>query len=125
MDTLYQIKYRYRTGDSFNTRNDEDTLEFEWKDINLAKDALRRIKEHYIWYHDMEKAYTSRKKDIPRPVWHEEKFGQFDDYNQYLLVFKLDNNNDVQFHAPWCGYFEELYGAEIVVTGDTDMKFEF
>ena len=46
----YKIKYSYRTGDSFNTSEGEDTLEYVWTDLDVAKEALKRIKEHYKWY---------------------------------------------------------------------------
>jgi hypothetical protein len=41
----------------------------------------------------------------------------------YLLNIPMDNGEEVQFWAPWCGYFEELYGARIIL-GGRDLNFE-
>ena len=47
----YRIKYSYDTGDSF--RNDPDNsalLEMVWEDLDVAKQNLQRIKDHYSQY---------------------------------------------------------------------------
>lgn len=41
----YKIKYFYKTGNSFHTEDKEDVLEFDWENIELAKEALKRINE--------------------------------------------------------------------------------
>lgn len=43
---------------------------------------------------------------------------------QYNLILKTDNGNDWQFMAPWCGYFERLEWAEVVVD-NSDMRVDF
>lgn len=51
---MYRIKYTYDTGDSFRTESGvESTLEFSWKNIEIAKANLTRIKEHYELYKEL------------------------------------------------------------------------
>lgn len=117
---LYKIKYSYQTGDSFHQEDQEDILEFEWSKLEIVKEALRRIGEHYKWFQSKE-SYIE--KELPQPKW----FNVDADHvtnEKYLINLPLDNGKEVQFFCPWCGYFETLYGAEIV-TEDSDMKIEF
>jgi len=46
-------------------------------------------------------------------------------YSIYCLKLKLDNGNDMQMSAHWCGYFETLHEAEIEMTNNNDMKISF
>lgn len=34
---MYKIKISYRTGDSFNSFDTEDTIELTWKNLEIAK----------------------------------------------------------------------------------------
>jgi len=118
---MYKIKYNYKTGDSFHTEDREELLEYEWKDLGVAKEALRRIKEHYAWYESIENSWID---DVERPGWHNIKLGSFihKDQEQELINIPMDSGEEVQFWPPWCGYFETLYGAQIVM-GGKDMEF--
>jgi len=125
METLYRIKYSYRTGDSFHSEDCVSTLEFEWRDLEKAKEALKRIKEHYAWYESKEN-YYGRKKELEKPAWHNVNSEHVQlSGEHYLINIEMDNGNEVQFWAPWCGYFEHLYGAEIVVDGEADDGMSF
>ena len=118
---MYQIKYNYRTGDSFSTSDKEATLEYEWKDLDVAKESLRRIEEHYKWYESIEQLFSEKTN---KPEWHNVNAnGVTEDMEHYLINIPADNGKEYQFWAPWCGYFETLYGAEIVI-GGKDMKIE-
>jgi hypothetical protein len=119
---MYKIKYSYRTGDSFHTEELENILEYEWEDLDIAKDSLKRIKEHYKWYEGIE-SHSRFSEKIPKPDWHNVN-SEHVSSEHYLLNIKMDNGKEVQFWPPWCGYFEALYGAEIISEGDNDMKFE-
>jgi hypothetical protein len=126
METIYRIKYSYYTGNSFGSEDREDVLEFEWKDLEKVKEALQRIKEHYAWYKSIEESRSSWRdvKELEKPTWHKLTGNYIDKYNEHnMLNLEMDNGNEVQFWAPWCGYFEGLYGAQIVVDGD-EMSFE-
>lgn len=43
----YRIKISYLTGNSLGSENATDYLELTWKDIDVAKENLIRIREHY------------------------------------------------------------------------------
>jgi hypothetical protein len=57
----YRIKYNYDTGDSFRQSPDNsDFLEMVWEDLEVAKQNLQRIKDHYSQYRDCN-SYSARK----------------------------------------------------------------
>ena len=117
---MYQIKYDYKTGNSFHTETREDLLEYEWEDLKVAKEALKRIREHYEWYQGIENVWSD---EVEKPEWHNIKPDSVSkDMEHCLINIPMDNGEEVQFWAPWCGYFETLYGAEIVI-GGKDMGF--
>ncbi len=125
METIYKIKYYYHTGDSFTSEDKENVLEFEWKNLDIVKECLKRIKEHYKWYENKEKSYHLKEDKIEKPEWHNVKVEKYMLSNQHcLLNLPMDNGNEIQFWPPWIGYFEMLYGAEIIMNSDNDMKFE-
>lgn len=115
---LYKIQYKYQTGDSFKTYDDEGMLEMVWKNLDNAKTALQRIKEHYAWYQYENRQSWSDAKEVSEPDWHKgEKY-------QFTLKVMLDNGKEIKFSAPWCGYFERLHSAEIIAD-DPDLRIEF
>lgn len=123
----YHIKCSYQTGDSFETEDAEVVLQMKWESLEAAKAALKRIEEHWRWYEYEEKrwCWESRNKEAPKqPKWHKELRQQWDGrpVSPAVLAVLLDNGKSVQFPAPWCGYFERLYGAKII-TSDDDMSF--
>jgi hypothetical protein len=75
--------------------------------IALQKTPLRE--EHYEWYRGKEHPYA---KEVPKPKWYKVNG---DHSEPHCINLKLDNGKDIQFWCPWCGYFERLYGAEILV----------
>ena len=115
---LYKIQYKYQTGDSNRTYDSEGVLEMEWKNLDNAKRALQRIKEHYEWYRYENRHSWSKEKEVSRPEWHtKEKY-------DFTVKVMLDNGKEVMFSAPWCGYFERLHNAEIVAD-DPEMRIQF
>lgn len=120
---MYRIKYEYRTGDSFHTEDREEILEYEWKNLDVVKECLKRIREHYKWYESIENHYAYRHEKVEKPAWHNIQKQDYIMGNEHCLInLPLDNGKEIQFWPPWCGYFEQLYGAEIVPC-DNDMKF--
>lgn len=117
----YKIKYSYKTGDSFHSHDVEDILDYEWENLDIAKEALKRIREHYKWYEYMEGARYEDK--VEKPKWFNVKSdGVDEDLIHHLINLPMDNWQEVQFWPPWCGYFEKLNGAEIVLDS-IDMSF--
>jgi hypothetical protein len=62
----YRIKYNYDTGDSFsNSPDNSDFLEMVWENIEVAKQNLQRIKDHYSQYRDCNSySYSKNKAEI-------------------------------------------------------------
>lgn len=139
---MYKIKYLYRTGDSFGSEDLEEYLDLTWENLDVAKKNLKAIKEHHTLYELVNNQYNRDKeweakvikfwedcqhKDWyvappdPRPV--KKLINEYVYETTYCLKLQADNGKFMQIHAPWCGYFETLYGAEIVEESP-DMKFE-
>jgi hypothetical protein len=100
----YKIEIYYSTGDSFHTEDRQDLLDGTWKDLEIAKENLSRIKEHYLWYSSIHN--YPYKQNVKKPEWHKGK--------EYSITLKTDDNKDYSYGAFWCGYFETLYDASIV-----------
>lgn len=55
----YRIKYNYDTGDSFQRfYGQEGHLELGWNSLNMAKENLKRIQEHYKMYQELENRWS-------------------------------------------------------------------
>jgi len=129
----YKIKISYKTGDSFNDYEREDNLELDWDDLSIAKANLQRINEHYQQYKSLNGYSTKSKsreqifKDNRKKDWFVgfERNGRTDDYMaEHCIILKTDGDADLQLSCFWCGYFESLRSAEIIID-NSDMKIEF
>lgn len=130
----YKIKYEYQTGGSFGSEDSDGILELGWNDLDIAKQNLKRIQEHYKYYEAKERIRgsfnTKWYKDelslidlieSTKPDWFVEK-NQYG-YEHHCIKLYADNGNVWQISCPWCGYFERLYSVEII-PNESDMKFE-
>lgn len=146
----YKIKIYYTTGDSYKSYECEDLLELSWENLDIAKENLLAIKEHYdgardysdysfekwveinkdkFWFVDRKKLYSiSRNQAIDER--HKDRFVGDCEYriDEYMakscIKFKTDDGNLMQIGCFWIGYFESLNKAEIVQ--DTEgMVIEF
>ncbi len=146
---MYKIKINYRTGDSFNSFDTEDTIELTWKNLEIAKQNLQYIREHYEMYKECDsyktvnqevfKKYLDKEWFVNNPrlfsisnkcaIEESKKIEGDYEYNpdeyfaRYCLKLKTDDEQFYQLHCFWCGYFETLYSASIEID-DSDMKFE-
>jgi len=118
---MYKIKVSYQTGDSFGTEDVEMTLDFDWTDINVVTQNLKRIKEHYEMYQEMAESYHApfkeMKKKYGKKDWFVDNNGNTWDpagTASRSLCLYLDDGAKFNYSCPWCGYFETLYGAEII-----------
>jgi hypothetical protein len=123
----YKIKYNYDTGDTFHTDEGcEDFLELTWDILDVAKQNLVRIREHYEQYRKLNSLSYSGKgktyKDITGENQSKDWFVK-DGYEHCLKLYG-DNGEVFQICAPWCGYFERLNWCEIEVD-NSDMKINF
>lgn len=125
---MYKIKYTYETGNSFGRETTSDILEFEFNNLELAQENLQRIKEHYEQYRETDGYMRRNANEIYEQNKNKDWFVETKNYyhSRSCLKLKLDNGKFVQFWAPWCGYFETLYSAEIVLPPiENKNKIEF
>lgn len=122
----YKIKYNYETSDSFTPAHDcVGYLEAIWTNLDIIKENLQRIREHYEYYRKINSCYSSMsvkeikafKKECAKKNWFVKEW-------EDSLKLKADNGVDFQISAPWCGYFDRLIEAEIVAD-QSDMKISF
>lgn len=130
----YKIEYSYYTGSSFGSEDSTGVLELEWEDLQVAKNNLKRIQEHWKYYKAKNTASSSYSKTwvkdelkIVSTIEKEEpdwlvKPDQKNSYNYHSIILYTDNGKPWQFWCPWCGYFEGLYGAKII-NADSDLEF--
>lgn len=117
----YKIKYHYQTGDSFNTYEHTDYLDYYWDDLDIAKEALRRIEEHYPWARRFSRRHDGDYSTAPS--WWKVDGDRFWALEN-LINIPVTADKEVQFYCPWLGYFEYLHYAEIV-PDDTGMRITF
>lgn len=126
----YTIEVTYTTGNSFNSEEVTDNINLAWNDLELAKQCLKHIKEHYDLYCEFNQSGWSRDrkndeilKDADSRIWAR---GESDPYYLSDLYAECDDGDWRQVSTNmWCGYFETLHSAEIVTIGESDMKVVF
>lgn len=121
---MYRIEYTYNTGDSFGSNKETEVLEIEFPSLELAKKALKDIKDHYEFYRDSRGYHNYRK--TPGEVANNLEASKLkswyvNTYPENCLKVLIDEEKYYQFQAPWCGYFESLISAKII---DDDMEIE-
>jgi len=103
---------RYRTGDSFHTEDAEGTVELEWENLGVAREAMKRLEEHYHWRndHNFEPDIWER-----RPQWYKLLNDEFDERDaEYVVNLRMDDGTEHTLGVFWLGHFETLYSFEII-----------
>ena len=100
----YQIKYKYRTGNSLGSHPETDILELEFKNYDVAKANLIRIKEHYDFV-------TS--------------FAAYHSYYKAKEINPIDNNKDKDWLVKTNKYFAVLPDKDVNRHGHCIDKEEF
>lgn len=121
---MYQIKIHYQTGDSFRNEDREERIDFIFENLETAKENLRRIEEHYKMYQETGRNYHMPFKEIKKKYGSEpwfidistEKKPSVDPHFMcgYALNLVKDDGEEFRYSVFWTGYFEHLYGANIV-----------
>ena len=118
---MFKIKVKYRTGNSFDSYDEEEILEIEWESLDMAKRNLLHIQSHYNMYNKIS-SYLKPNDPQLNPyrdcIWF-----NIDSY-AHTMKFELDNGKLFQMLLPWIGYFANLYSAEIIFD-DNNLKIEF
>jgi hypothetical protein len=127
----YTININYDTGDSFHSEYDvNETLDISWENIEIAKENLKRIQDHYNF---VKKPYSYEyrgksnkeieeiKKNASKQPWFVSQ------YPEICLYLKLDDGKKFQQSSFWSGYFEKLNYIEIVVLEkeENDLRIDF
>jgi len=119
MMNIYKIEISYKTGNSFNSENKKEFLEYEWTVLEAAKKSLEHIKNHYEFYQKHNTEYTKPKEKLPDGViWDNE-------YRMIMLVLVDNNNKPYRYSCFWTGYFETLYSAKIKILNSIDDGMEY
>lgn len=105
----YRIKVEYRTGNSFETHIEDGFIDLEWNDFEMAKESLRRIKNHNEYIKEYNH-WTEPEEQIDGVYWSKDKC--------IGLEIITDDGNNYKMSAFWTGYFETLIKAEIVCNDD-------
>ena len=133
---IYKIKLWYTTGDSYSTHKTSEVLELTWSNLDIAKENLRRIKEHYICY-NVDSSYGGVNSSYYKCLSPEDKL-IYDTrttkewytvdkdlkHFTYMISLKADNGNPWVIHTFWIGYFETL-NKGMIISEDRDTYFEF
>ncbi len=119
----YRIKISYETGDSFGSNDETDYLDLEWTKLDVAKENLKRIDEHYKMYTKM-RGWQPNENELDIVKKNKDKAWFVEAYPSGSIRFITDDGEDYQISCFWCGYFETLHGAEIK-PDDRNMKIQF
>lgn len=110
---MYKIKITYQTGDSFNSHTEENLLELDFADYNVAKKNLDAIIEHYRMHQSLTPYH---KVDVPAILnAHKNKDWFVPGDEEACIVLYTDNNKPFQLCCFWIGCFESLISVEIVL----------
>ncbi len=127
----YQIEVSYTTGNSFGSREEIDVIDkIKWNNLDAAKKSLKAINEHYKLYMLFNKEWNADKKQLEKELnAAKNKDWFYKDKNVEYWQVQIGLTQDdgtIKFISPfWCGYFESLWGAEILNVKDNDLKINF
>ena len=114
----WRIRLHYETGDSFQTHEEDAYLESVWEDVEVVKENLRRIEEHYAYASQSDcrrgETYESAKGAawMIDPAAGDNARQPADYITRAALMLRLDDGTEYQVGAFWCGYFERLLYIE-------------
>lgn len=118
----YYIKFTYDTGNTFEIQmgetgslyyqEDNQRLLCTWEDLDLAREALKRMKEHYLWQDSLSTTYSD---DLSEPKWWIERPEERMRYStKYHFNVLLEKDREVfAYSGEYLGFFETLISAEI------------
>lgn len=128
----YQIEISYRTGDSFGSEDVTRIIyDIEWKNLDIVRENLAYIQDHYNLYMLYHKDWNADKKQLKQALEESSKepwfAGEGKKYNywEHRINLKCDDGSFKIISTFWCGYFESLWDAEIIVKEDPEMKISF
>jgi hypothetical protein len=126
----YQIKVNYDTGNSFHNEYGVETFveDITWSDLDVAKENLKRLEEHYKFVKAEDNTWRPRKCCEFKKIVEESKTKDWysSSYPQFTVILKEDNGDDKITHTgAWCGYFESVNHMEIELIEDEERRIDF
>jgi hypothetical protein len=106
----YTIEIHYQTGDSFHTEECVKSIDPTWENLEMAKQSLECIKNHYEYQKEHHDTWSEPKVSPPEGVKWNEK------YKMIMLVLIDDNGNPFYYSDFWTGHFEQLHEAKIIIS---------
>ena len=129
--SMWTIEVTYQTGNSFNTEICTDNINLAWKNLDLAKQCLQSIKEHYLLYTEISESSYRRQRtndeimaDMKSRAWCVEDATGWVNNVPMSAICDDGEMRRVSTYM-WCGHFEKLESAEIISIGESDMKLVF
>lgn len=112
---MYTIQISYRTGNSFGSEDVVEDIGYSFETRKEARLVLSYIKEHYQMYKEINEwqPYPRKNKEFTRQAItsrHKDKPWYYSEYPEHSVRY-LDRN----ISCFWCGYFETLYTAKIIL----------
>jgi len=102
---MYTININYQTGSSFHTEDCEEKIGCCWESKDLARKALKAIREHYKVFNSRgfrdNRTEKDKNKEASKFDWYDEE------YPEYNLQLEVDSGEKVRISAFWIGYFEK------------------
>lgn len=119
----FTIQIKYITGDSFGSRTETDTIGCVWKNLDKAKDALKRIKAQQDAINESDRITSKEKLDsylesIQMSNWYCHEDRNWKEDWKFGLYIELDDGTPMKVYSFWNGYFERIEEAEIVINTD-------
>lgn len=123
----YCIKYDYTTGNSFGSKSYEnEQFEVIWKNLDLAKENMKILADHYNSYCKYAEASSSEERNKILEEFTKKEWFTNKQYWEFSVLLKDDNGSKFQISIPWCGYFESLQALRIgVLDGILDTEIIF
>ena len=127
---MYTIKIKYETGNSFGHHTEESEVDYIWDTIELAREALQNIQAHYKHYRECDKSssigvYSPDSMHPHTESWFLTKELNRNSHSNGSWAFSVGVPNKegtgyTYISSFWCGYFERLLEASVVMVDDTN-----
>lgn len=117
---MYTIEARYKTGDSFSSREESTILGVCWQDKELAIQGLNDLTEHYRYYQKHENGYQNKfsaqdAQYVMAAAWYSGKQKKkIDTLWHHSAQLLLDSGERRSVDLPYVGYFEHLHELCII-----------
>ena len=122
----YVIKATYQTGDSFHSEEANTELSGVWQTLAGAKEALRWLNEHHVYYEDINSRWDQKEHpDLETRLWYVKGEGIYRDIWGHCLNLLMDDGTLRRESIPYHGYFETLHSLEILCEKDGDLSFTY